>query len=279
MSARSPDATSVLRIAPTTGWVSLRLGEVWRYRELLYFLTWRDIKVRYRQTFLGVLWAILVPLVSTILFTIVFGRMADVSSDGKPYPLFSLAALLPWNFFAAAIALCANSVANNAHLVSKVYFPRLITPIAAVLAGLPDFGIGFALLFAALLWYQVAIPLAIVFLPLFILLTILAALGVGLWLAALSSKYRDVKHAVPFMIQAWLFITPVVYSAQVITPRYRTLLGLNPMAGVVEGFRWSVLGIQPRFATIALSAIVSIVLVITGAFFYRRVERTFADLL
>lgn len=272
---------SVLRIAPTRGWVGLALGELWQYRELLFFLTWRDVKVRYRQTLLGVLWALLVPLVSTILFTIVFARMANVSSDGVPYPVFNLAALVPWNFFAAALAQCANSVAQTSHLMSKVYFPRLIAPLAAVLGGLPDFLIAFLLLVAAMLWYQVLPPAAlpVLVLPFFVLLTILAALGSGMWLAGLSAKYRDVKHAVPFMIQAWLFITPVVYSSNSVTPKYRTLIGLNPMTGVVEGFRWSLLGVPPHFSTIVLSATVSILLVVSGAFFYRRVERTFADLM
>jgi lipopolysaccharide transport system permease protein len=281
----NPAAPAVLRVAPTRGWVGLQLGEVWQYRELLYFLTWRDIKVRYRQTVLGVLWAILVPVVSTGLFTIVFARMANVASDGRPYPLFNLAALLPWNFFAAALAQCANSVAQSAHLMSKVYFPRLIAPLAAVLGGLPDFLIAMAVFVIAWLGYAArgrlpadAVPgPALLLLPLFVLLAIAAALGMGLWLAGLSSKYRDVKHAVPFMIQAWLFMTPVVYSANAVTPGYRALIGLNPMSGVVEGFRWALLDIPPNIASILLSTLMSCTLLVSGAFFFRRVEKSFAD--
>ncbi|MGH7469596.1 MAG: ABC transporter permease [Longimicrobiales bacterium] len=278
-------APSVLRIAPTRGWVSLRLSEVWQYRELLYFLTWRDIKVRYRQTVLGVLWAILVPVVSTGLFTLVFARMANVASDGRPYPLFSLAALLPWSFFAAALSQCANSVAQSAHLMSKVYFPRLIAPLAAVLGGLPDFLIAFGVFLFALVMYALSGRLpahslpgpAVLMLPFFVLLALTAALGMGLWLAGLSSKYRDVKHAVPFMIQAWLFITPVVYSANAVTPSYRAWIGLNPMSGVVEGFRWSLLNIPANVTCILLSTLVSCSLLMSGAFFFRRVEKNFAD--
>ena len=285
MSTTAPD---VLRIEPRTGWVALRLGELWQYRELLYFLTWRDIKVRYRQTFLGVLWAIMVPLVSMILFTVVFARMANVASDNRPYPVFNLAALLPWNFFAAALAMCANSVAQTSHLMSKVYFPRLIAPLSAVLGGIPDFLIAFGLLLIVMVWYQIhPVPHtdnllpgpALVLLPFFALLTIIAALGTGLWLAGLSAKYRDVKHAVPFLIQAWLFVTPVVYSANSVTKSYRVLIGLNPMTGVVEGFRWALLRIPPNLMTIAVSTAVSITLLVSGAFFFRRVEKTFADLL
>jgi lipopolysaccharide transport system permease protein len=284
----STTAPNVLRIEPRTGWVALRLGELWQYRELLYFLTWRDIKVRYRQTLLGVLWAIMVPLVSMILFTVVFARMANVASDNRPYPVFNLAALLPWNFFAAALAMCANSVAQTSHLMSKVYFPRLIAPLSAVLGGIPDFLIAFGLLLIVMVWYQIhPVPHtdnllpgpALVLLPFFVLLTIISALGTGLWLAGLSAKYRDVKHAVPFLIQAWLFVTPVVYSANSVTKSYRVLIGLNPMTGVVEGFRWALLRIPPNLMTIALSTFVSITLLVSGAFFFRRVEKTFADLL
>ena len=269
----------VLRIQPTRGWVALRLAEVWSYRELLYFLTWRDIKVRYRQTVLGVMWAIIVPLVSTVLFTFVFGRVANLPSDGYPYPIYLLAALLPWNFFAGAVTNCSNAIAQAGHLMSKVYFPRLIAPLSAVLAGLPDFLIAFGLFLIAMVVYGVRPGPQVVFLPLFIVFAVVAALGIGLWLAGLSAKYRDVKHAVPFMIQAWLLITPVVYSSNEVTERYRTLYGLNPMAGVVECFRWALLGAPPNWATVLLSVAVTAVTVVTGAFFFRRVERTFADLL
>ncbi len=280
-------AEQLLRIAPSRGWVALQLDEVWHYRELLFFLTWRDIKVRYRQTVLGVLWAIMVPVVSTVLFTVVFARMANVASDNRPYPLFALAALLPWGFFAAALAQCANSVAQSSHLMSKVYFPRLIAPLAAVLGGLPDFVVSFAVFIVAAIVYWArgsmppeALPGAnVLLLPIFVLMTIMAALGTGLWLAGLSAKYRDVKHAVPFLIQAWLFMTPVVYSANEVTANYRTLIGLNPMIGVVEGFRWSLLNIPPNIPTILLSALVAAIMLVSGAFFFRRVEKSFADLL
>jgi lipopolysaccharide transport system permease protein len=280
-------AEQVLRIAPTRGWIGLKLDELWHYRELLFFLTLRDIKVRYRQTVLGVLWAIMVPVVSTVLFTVVFARMANVASDGRPYPLFTLAALLPWGFFAAALAQCANSVAQSSHLMSKVYFPRLIAPLAAVLGGLPDFVIAFCVFLVAYTAYLVRGDLPVeaylgahaLLLPIFVVMTIMTALGTGLWLAGMSAKYRDVKHAMPFLIQAWLFMTPVVYSANEVTPSYRTLIGLNPMIGVVEGFRWSLLNVPPNVPTILLSALVSVVLLVTGAFFFRRVEKTFADVL
>lgn len=273
------NAEQVLRIQPTRGWVSLRLGELWQYRELLYFLTWRDIKVRYKQTLLGVLWAIIVPLVSTVLFTLVFSRAANLTSEGFPYPIFLLAALLPWNFFAIALNQCANAVAANSHLMSKVYFPRLIAPLAGVLSGLPDFLIGFGLFLIAVPFYKVWPGPAIVLLPVFIALTVVAALAIGLWLAGLSAKYRDIKHAVPFMIQAWLFATPVVYSSNQVTERYRTIIGLNPMAGIVELFRWALLDLPPHWPTVFLSLGTIAVLLVTGAFFFRRVERGFADLL
>src|SRR5688572_1320569 len=226
----SGSAEQVLRIAPARGWVGLKLHELWQYRELLFFLTWRDVRVRYRQTVLGVLWAIMVPVVSTVLFTVVFARMANVDSDGRPYPLFTLAALLPWGFFAAALAQCANSVTQSSHLMSKVYFPRLIAPLAAVLGGLPDFVIAFCVFLVATTVYLVRGDLPAdahlgpqaLLLPIFIFMTIITALGTGLWLAGMSAKYRDVKHALPFLIQAWLFMTPVVYSANEVTPNYRT---------------------------------------------------------
>lgn len=267
----------VLRIQPTRGWVSLRLGEVWKYRELLFFLTLRDVKVRYRQTVLGVLWAIIVPLVSVVLFTLVFNRAADIRTEGYPYPIFLLAALLPWNFFAIALNQCANAVAAQSHLMSKVYFPRLIAPLAGVLAGLPDFLIGFGLFLIAIPIYGVRLSWPLVLLPVFIVVTVLAALAFGLWLSGLSAKYRDVKHAVPFLIQAWLFATPVVYPSDQVTESYRTIIGLNPMAGIVELFRWALLGVQPHWDTVLLSLLVTILVLVTGAFFFRRVERAFAD--
>ena len=270
---------AVLRVQPQQGWVPIDLAELWRYRELMFYMTWRDIKVRYRQTALGVLWALFVPLTSVFVFTIVFGRMANVSSDGLPYPLFNLVALLPWNFFSQALSQAANSVAGSAGLMSKVYFPRLIAPMASVLGGLPDFLITFVLVMVALLVYRHPPGPAILALPFFIALALMSALGVGMLLAGLGTKYRDIKHVVPFLIQLWLFATPVVYSSNAITERWRVWIGLNPMAGVVEGFRWALLGLEPNPRTIALSATVAVLSLIGGAIYYRRVERNFADYL
>ena len=281
--AHSPEIPTVL-IEPTRGWTSLRLGDVWEYRELLYFLVWRDVKVRYKQTALGAAWAILQPLMTMVVFTIFFGNLAGVGSDGLPYPIFSYAALVPWTFFAQGLSQSSDSLVASANLVRKVYFPRLVIPAASVLAGVVDFAIAFVVLFALMAYYGIWPSAAVVFLPLLLLLAFATALGVGMWLSALNVQYRDVKYVLPFFIQLWLFVTPVIYPASRVTTKLVQLglpawiYGLNPMVGVVEGFRWSLLGVGTRPGPVILaSAAVTAVLLISGAFYFRRMERTFAD--
>lgn len=268
----------VIRIAPSRGWVSLGLREFWQHRELLYFLVWRDIKVRYKQTLLGGAWAILQPLLTMVVFSLFFGRLAKVPSNGIPYPIFSFAALVPWTFFASGIAAAANSLVGNANLLRKVYFPRLCIPVASVLAGVVDFALALLLLIIMMPFYGVYPSLHILWLPLFLVLALASALGVGLWLAAINVQFRDVRYAVPFVTQIWMFASPVVYSASLVPSRWRALYGLNPMAGVVEGFRFSLLDASAiSLEMVLLSTLVAVVLVVTGAFYFRRTEKTFAD--
>jgi lipopolysaccharide transport system permease protein len=276
----SRQGDSLLRIEPSSGWVSLKLLEVWRYRELLYFLTWRDIKVRYKQTALGASWAVLQPFLTMVVFTLFFGGLANIASDGIPYPIFSYAALVPWTFFANSINQAANSLIGSANLVTKVYFPRLIIPIATVLSGVIDFSLAFLVLIGMMLFYGIAPTVAILWLPAFLLLALATALGVGLLLSAINAQFRDVRYVVPFIVQFWLFISPVIYPASEISERWRSLYAVNPMVGVIEGFRWALLdtGAAPG-ATILVSAIVAIVVLTSGLFYFRRVERVFADLI
>ena len=229
-------------IQPSRGWVSLKLRDVWEYRELLYFLAWRDIKVRYKQTVLGAAWAILQPDLTMVVFSVVFGRLLQAPSDGIPYPIFTFCALLPWQLFAHALTQSSNSLVSNERLITKVYFPRLVIPISAILAGLVDFGIAFVVLLGMMLYYGIVPTAAIVTLPLFLLLAVATALAVGLWLSALNVQYRDVRHTIPFLTQIWLFATPVAYASSLIPEPWRAWYGLNPMVGVVEGFRWALLG-------------------------------------
>ena len=271
-------------IRPTKGWASLQLGDVWEFRELLFFLAWRDIKVRYKQTALGALWAILQPVLTMLIFTVFFGGLARVGSDGMPYPIFSYAGLLPWTLFAQGLGQAANSLVGASNLIKKVYFPRLIVPLASVLTGLVDFFVAFTVLVGLMVWYRVPPRVAVIWLPLFLLLAILAALGSGLWLAALNVEYRDVRYVVPFFVQLWLFVTPVIYPTSRLSAKLTELglpvwlSGLNPMTGVVEGFRWALLGSGSRPGPIlAASASVTLVLLVSGAFYFRRMERTFAD--
>src|SRR5919108_820507 len=231
-----------LTIEPTKGWAPLKLKALWRYRELLYFLTWRDIKVRYKQTALGASWAVIQPVMTMVIFTVVFGRFAKVPSDGVPYPIFSYCALLPWTFFAYAMGQSANSLVGSANLISKVYFPRLVIPIAASLAGLVDFAIAFVVLLGMMVFYHVIPTAAVVTLPLFLLLALAAALAVGIWLSALNVQYRDVRYTIPFLTQIWLYATPIAYPAGLIHGRLHLIFAVNPMTGVVEGFRWAMLG-------------------------------------
>jgi len=265
-------------IWPSRGWAHLRLRELWEYRELLFFLTWRDVKVRYTQAALGVAWAVIQPLVTMIIFSVIFGQLAKLPSDGIPYPLFSYAALLPWQLFAGALTRSSTSLVGNAHLLTKVYFPRLIIPLSAVAAGLVDFAISFVVLLGLMLYYGITPTWAILWLPLFVLLSLLTALAVGLWLSALNVQYRDVQHMIPFLVTAWMYASPVAYSAGLIpSGLWRLVYGLNPLAGVIQGFRWALLGAQPPDALLAVSVFAVIVLLVTGLFYFRRMERTFAD--
>jgi lipopolysaccharide transport system permease protein len=269
----------VLFIRPTKGWAALRLHELWEYRELFYFLVWRDIKVRYKQTALGATWAIIQPFFTMVVFSLFFGHLAKVPSDDIPYPLFSFAALVPWTFFANGLTQSSNSLVGNARLVSKVYFPRLVIPLSSVLAGLLDFAIAFVVLLGMMVFYGVfpsLLPLCA--LPFLILLALITATGVGLWLSAMNVHYRDIRYAIPFLIQVWLFATPVAYPSSLLHEPWRTLYGVNPMVGVVEGFRWTLLGAKTVPGPMVLvSTAVAILLLVTGALYFRRMERTFAD--
>lgn len=267
-----------LVLEPKDGWVSLKLGEVWEYRELLYFLVWRDIKVRYKQTALGAAWAIIQPLFTMVVFSLFFGKLGNIPSDGIPYPVFAYAALLPWNFFAQAINESSNSLVGSSNLIRKVYFPRLVIPMAGVLAGLVDFSIAFSVLLILVFYYKVQITMSILLFPVFLALALTTALGVGLWLSSLNVKYRDVRFVIPFLTQFWLFATPVAYPSSMLDEPWRTVYGLNPMVGVVEGFRWAILGTNPPGPMLALSSFVSMLLLISGAFYFRKMEKTFADI-
>ena len=272
------EATQVFRIEPATGWTALGLRELWHYRELLYFLTWRDVKVRYKQTALGAAWAIIQPLFMMIVFSLFFGRLARVPSDGIPYPVFSFCALLPWQLFAHALTESSNSLVGNQNLITKVYFPRLVIPLAAVLGGVIDFLIAFAILLLLMLYYGIVPGWAILTLPAFLLLAIATALGVGLWLSALNVQYRDVRYTINFLVQFWLFATPVAYPSSLIPEKWRVFYGLNPMAGVVEGFRWALLGkSEPPGMMLWVSVAVVVLLLLGGLYYFRRMEQEFAD--
>lgn len=267
-----------IRIEPTSGWPTLGLDELWRYRELVYFLVWRDIKVRYKQTVLGAAWAILQPLFTMLIFSLFFGRLAKVPSDGVPYPLFSFAALVPWTFFANGLTLSSNSLVAGANLLKKVYFPRLAVPIAAVMAGAVDFALAFGVLVILMLFHGAPITAHALLLPLLLALAFVTCLGVSLWLSALNVMYRDVRHTVPFIVQFWMFATPIAYPSSLLSEPWRSLYGLNPMAGVVEGFRWALLGTETAPGPmIGVSAVVAVTALITGMYYFRRLERTFAD--
>jgi lipopolysaccharide transport system permease protein len=281
LQARASDErpkAAVLRVAPSRGWVSLKLGELWAYRELLYFLVWRDIKVRYKQTALGAAWAVIQPFFTMVVFSLFFGRLGKIPSDNIPYPIFAYAALVPWTFFANGLTESSNSLVGSANLIKKVYFPRLAVPIAAVLAGLVDLIIAFVVLVGMMLYYGVAPTTNVLWLPLFLLLALATSLGTGLWLSALNVQFRDVRYVVPFITQFWLFATPIAYPSSLLPEPWRTVYGLNPMAGVVEGFRWALLGTNTKpGAMVALSSVVAALLLAGGAFYFRRMEKTFAD--
>jgi lipopolysaccharide transport system permease protein len=268
----------VIRIAPSQGWVSLRLREVWEYRELLYFLTWRDIKVRYKQTILGAGWAIIQPFCTMVVFSLFFGRLAKVPSDGVPYPIFSYAALVPWTFFAYGLSQASNSLVSSANLIKKVYFPRLCIPIATVLSGVVDFGIAFVVLLGMILFYGIVPTVNMVWLPLFLFLALVTALGVGLWLSAMNVHFRDIRYTIPFLTQFWLFATPIAYPSSLLSEPWRTVYGINPMVGVVEGFRWALLSTDTTPGPmIVVSGLAALALLVSGMFYFRRMEKTFAD--
>ena len=276
--ARRPETVI---IQPVKGWIALNLRDLWIYRELVYFLTWRDLKVRYKQSVLGVLWAILKPMLTMVVFTVFFGNLAKLPSDGLPYPIWSYTGLLPWEFFAAALSVSARSMLTSGSMVSKIYFPRIIVPLSSVFANLVDFLIAFVILIGMMFFYHITPTINMVWLPAFLLLAVITALGVGLWFSALLVMYRDVNYMLPFITQLWMFVSPVVYASSTIPEKWRFLYSLNPMAGVVEGFRWAMLGTTQSISPlmIGISSGIALVLFISGLFFFRRMERVFADMI
>jgi lipopolysaccharide transport system permease protein len=278
VAVRAPADLPVTIIEPSKGWVSLKLAELWEYRELLYFLTWRDIKVRYKQTALGAAWAIIQPFFTMIVFSLFFGNLAKIPSDGIPYPIFAYAALVPWTFFASGLGQASNSLVGSANLIKKVYFPRLAVPISTVLSGIVDFGLAFVVLLGMMLWFEIVPTLAILWLPFFLLLALVTSLGVGLWLSAMNVQFRDVRYLVPFLTQFWMFATPIAYPSSLLPDSWRTVYALNPMVGVVEGFRWALLGTNTApGAIIIVSTVAALTILVSGAFYFRRMEKTFAD--
>lgn len=268
----------IIDIRPSRGWIPINLKDLWVYRELLYFLTWREIKVRYKQTVLGFAWAIIQPFFMMIVFTLFFGNLAKVPSEGIPYPLFNYAALLPWTLFAEGIARSSNSLVQDANLVRKIYFPRLVMPISGVLSPVVDFAIAFTILIGMMFYYGYLPTVRILWLPAFLVLALMTALGVGLWLSALNIKYRDIRYTIPFLIQLWLFASPVVYSSSLLPQQFQLIYAINPMAGVIEGFRWALLGTEPPGSLIAVSVSIVLIILVCGIFYFRRGEKTFADM-
>jgi lipopolysaccharide transport system permease protein len=274
------DSPPRTRREPPKGWAWPRIRELWEHRELVFFFAWRDIKVRYRQTVMGALWAIIQPFFTMVIFSLFFGRLAKVPSDGLPYPIFTYAALVPWTFFANALTQASNSLVVSANMVKKIYFPRLALPIATVLAGVVDFLLAFVVLLGMMLYYGLVPTINAVWLPLFLLLALVASLGVSLWLSALNVLFRDVHFTLPFLTQAWLFLTPIAYPSSLLSEPWRTVYGLNPMAGVVEGFRWALLGTGPAPGPMIMaSSLVALLLLVSGALYFRRMEQSFADVL
>ena len=270
--------TPTLVIEPQRGLFHLDLGAVWQYRELLYFLVWREIKIRYKQTAIGIAWAIIQPLAAMAIFTVVFGRFARIPSDGLPYPIFAYAALLPWTYFSQALSGCGQSLVGDAGLLRKVYFPRLIIPVAAVSRPLVDFLLSFLVFLGMMAWWRVPLTRAVLLLPFFLLLALLTALATGLWLSALNVRYRDVGHTLPFLVQLWMFASPVVYPMSLVPQAWRWLYGLNPMVSVIDGFRRAMLGARPPdFTVSAISTAAAVILLLGGIIFFRRLEPTFAD--
>jgi lipopolysaccharide transport system permease protein len=266
-------------IEPSTSWLTFRWKEMWLYRELLFFLTWRDIKIRYKQTVLGFAWAVLQPFLTMVVFSLFFGKLGKIPSEGVPYPIFNFTALLPWQFVETSITTSTNSLITNANMVTKVYFPRLFVPISGVFSGLVDFAIAFLVLIAMMLYYQISPTIGVLLLPFFLLLAFITALGVSLWMSALNVKYRDVRYIVPFLTRFWFFATPIAYPSTLLSEPWRTLYGLNPMVGVVEGFRWALLGTQPPESMLFLSVLVALAMLISGLLYFNRTEKTFADII
>ena len=280
MTTQTPTSPETVRIRATSGWTALNLGDLWRYRELIYFLTWRDIKVRYKQTALGVGWAILTPIVQMVVFSVIFGNIAKLDSEGFPYPIFTYVALLPWQLFAKAMSDAGRSLVSNRNMLTKIYFPRLVIPISTLVSGLLDFAIAFLVLIGMMIYYKIPPTPALWTLPLFLLLALTTALGVGLWFSAMNVHYRDIGYILPFLTEVWKYLTPVAYSAQYVTGAWKFIYALNPMAGVVTGFRWAILGtdLGPDAAvTLGISTVISILVLISGLYYFRRMERTFAD--
>jgi lipopolysaccharide transport system permease protein len=266
-------------IQPSRGWVSLKLHELWEYRELLYFLVWRDVKVRYKQTVLGAAWAIIQPFMAMVVFSIFFGKLAKMPSDGIPYPLFAYAALVPWGFFANGLSQASNSLVGSSHLITKVYFPRLVVPISSVISGIVDFILAFAVLLGMMLYFGIFPTINVIWLPFLLLLAFITALGVGMWLSSLNVEFRDIRYVLPFLTQFWMFATPIVYPSSLLSEPWRTFYGLNPMVGVVEGFRWALLGTHTAPGPIVIvSAMAAVMILVGGAFYFRKMEKTFADL-
>jgi lipopolysaccharide transport system permease protein len=277
--AAALEASPVLVIEPIKGLVSLRLSELWQHRELLYFLVWRDLKVRYKQTALGAAWVIIQPLFTMLIFSIFFGRLAKVPSDGLPYPLFAYSALVPWLFFATGLTQASNSLVNSSNLITKVYFPRLAVPIAAVLAGLLDLAIASIALLGMMAYYHRGATIHVIWLPALLLLALVTCLGVSFWFSALNVQYRDIRHVLPFVVQLWMFATPIAYPSSLVPARFRAIYAINPMVGVVEGFRWALLGTNTAPGVMVIvSSVIALLVLVSGAYFFRRMETTFADI-
>src|SRR5512135_1086731 len=275
--ARPPET---IYIRPSTGLTALNLRDLWIYRELVFFMIWRDIKVRYKQTMLGAAWAVIQPVLTMLVFNFIFGTVAKVNTEGIPYPIFSYTALLPWGLFTAALNTASRSLTSNTNMITKIYFPRLVLPLSSVLGGLVDFAIAFVILIVMLIYYKVTPTAAVWWLPLFLLLTVVTALGVALWLSAINVQYRYVNYVLPFLTQFWLFLTPVAYSAKVISDKWQMVYSLNPMAGVVNGFRWALLGTNTGPGlNMGVSIVISVIVLISGLFYFRSMERTFADMI
>jgi len=270
---------SEIVLEPPQNWFNLHARELWKFRELLFFLVWRDVKIRYKQTILGAAWAVLQPVMTMLVFSVIFGNLLKTPSDGLPYPLFSFAALIPWQLFSRALSDSANSLINNQQMITKIYFPRLFLPAASILGGLLDFGISMLVLFGMMFYYQVKITWAIFTLPIFIVLAVLTSLAAGIWLSALNVKYRDIKYVLPFLLQIWLYATPIAYSTKIIPEKWRFIAGLNPMSGVVNGFRWALLGQTTETSTLlVVSVVIVIFLFLSGLIYFQYTEQTFADI-